>query len=188
MLTHILLEPSKCQSLICLCYHDNIMFVLSECLYWFGWTITVFETAGLDVHVLLFPTCHVCMNRTGCLNVSWSSSRSSAWTTTSSWLQLLLVGPRRYARLSQATSRWCVWLGTASASRRRRFTPETPWLVTTSSPTVAPISRGVTFVENSSGVFPSKACAVAVSIAEFCRKPLVLKVLPNTSIRLRFFS
>lgn len=109
----------------------------------------------------------------GCLNVSWSSSRTSAWMTPSSWLHQHGVGPHLYTRVSKATSTWCVWLGTASASRRRGSTPETPWLVTTSNPTVAPISCGVTFVENSSGVFTSKACAVAVSIGTFCRKPLV---------------
>lgn len=112
---------------------------------------------------------------TGCLIVSWSSSRTSAWMTTSSWPHLFRLGPRLYTRVSQATSMWCVWLGTASASRRRGFTPQTSWLVTISNPTVAPISRGVTFVENSSGVFTSKACAVAVSIGEFCRKPLALQ-------------
>lgn len=92
---------------------------------------------------------------------------------TSSWLRLHRVGPRLYTWVSRATSTWCVWLGTASASRRHGF--ETPWLVTTSGPMVAPISRGVTFVESSFGVFTSKACAVAVSIGKFSRKPFVLK-------------
>lgn len=115
----------------------------------------------------------MCPWLTGCLNVSWSSSRISAWMITSSWLRLHLVGPRLYTRVSRATSTWCVWLGTASASRRHGF--ETPWMVTTSSPMVAPISRGVTFVESSFGVFTSKACAVAVSIGKFSGKPLVLK-------------
>lgn len=115
----------------------------------------------------------MCPWLTGCLNVSWSSSRTSAWMITSSWLHLHLVGPRLYTRVSRATSTWCVWLGTASASRRHGF--EMPWMVTTSSPMVAPISRGVTFVESSFGVFTSKACAVAVSIGKFSGKPFVLK-------------
>lgn len=90
--------------------------------------------------------------------------------TPSSWLHLLHIGPHLYTRVSQATSMWCVWLGTASASRRRGATLEMPGMAMTSNPTVTPTLRGVTFVENSSGVFTSKVYAVGVSIGESYRK------------------
>ncbi|XP_049589320.1 ras association domain-containing protein 1 isoform X2 [Syngnathus scovelli] len=63
-------------------------------------------------------------------------------------------------RVRLGTSTLSGWLGTPSASRPR---PEKPVWVTTSGPTVTLISPGVTYVENSSGVFISRRYAARIA-------------------------
>lgn len=103
-------------------------------------------------------------SRSGCLNVNWSSCRTSVWVIPSSWLRPWPVRLLRPRPTTQASSMWCVWSETASPSRLRVSRLETPRRVTSSRPTVTPTSPGVTCVESSSGAFISPVCAVPVSV------------------------
>ena len=127
------------------------------------------------------PDMSASLLRTGCLNVSWLSWRTSVWMIPLSWLHLQPAQPRHlWTQGSRATSMSSVWSETASQSRPPGAGQERPQWVMTSSPTVTPISPGVTCVENSSGVFISKVYAAPVSIFNIWIFQLL--VSPQTSV------
>lgn len=98
--------------------------------------------------------------QTGCLTVSWLSWRTSALMIPSSWRPPPRPSP---TPASPATTTSSVWLETESASRYPSVTQGRGPRGTTSSPTTTHTSPGVTCVENSSGGFSSRVCAVPVS-------------------------
>lgn len=85
-----------------------------------------------------------------------------------SWLHVRPA--QRRPLVSQASSMSFVWLETASALRHPSVTQERLQWVMTSSHAVTPIWRGVTCVENSSGVFISKVydAPVSMKMVVFC--------------------